>query len=349
MLAITLYDLRFRARQFAIAVAGASLVFAMTLLLSGLVAGFGYEIDQTASSMRADTWAVAQSSSGRMAALAPVPAAATVEVGRSPGVLRASPIAIVPQAAEIKGAVESIVLVGAPPGDLGQPHATVGRDVRGKGEAVVDTRTGLGVGQTFSVTGHAFRVVGTVTGKTMLGGVPDVYVPLADAQAIAFGGRPLVSAILVRGRPQQLPAGLALRSISQIEAASLSQLASVRSSIVNLRSFMWVIAAVIVAALVYVSALERTRDFAVLKALGSSSRALFLGLAAQAVLVALLAAAIAAALSHFMTGLFSQPVRIPPSAYSVLPIAAVAVGLLSSLVALRRAISVDPAAAFAGA
>jgi putative ABC transport system permease protein len=112
---------------------------------------------------------------------------------------------------------------------------------------------------------------------------------------------------------------------------------------------MWVIAAIIVAALVYVTALERTRDFAVLKALGSSTGLLFVGLAAQAVAVALAAAVIAAILSTFMTGIFAQPVDIPGSAFIVLPLSALVVGLLASLVALRRAASVDPAAAFAGA
>jgi putative ABC transport system permease protein len=111
---------------------------------------------------------------------------------------------------------------------------------------------------------------------------------------------------------------------------------------------MWIIAAVIVAALVYVTALERTRDFAVMKALGASSGALFLGLAAQAVLVALAAAAIGALMSNFMSGIFAQPVDIPSSAFVVLPLSALVVGLLASLVALRRAISVDPAMAFAG-
>jgi putative ABC transport system permease protein len=37
---------------------------------------------------------------------------------------------------------------------------------------------------------------------------------------------------------------------------------------------------------------------------------------------------------------------IPATAYATLPIVAVAVGLLSSLVAVRRATGADPAAAF---
>jgi putative ABC transport system permease protein len=40
---ITVRDLQYRARQFAIAVAGAALVFAVTLILTGMSAGFRHE------------------------------------------------------------------------------------------------------------------------------------------------------------------------------------------------------------------------------------------------------------------------------------------------------------------
>jgi putative ABC transport system permease protein len=103
------------------------------------------------------------------------------------------------------------------------------------------------------------------------------------------------------------------------------------------------------ATLMYVTARERTRDFAVLKALGCSSGLLYLGLALQAVLVALVAAAIAAVIANFMTRLFAQPVDLPTSAFVTLPVSALVVGLVASLAALRRAVSADPAKAFAGA
>jgi putative ABC transport system permease protein len=49
-----------------------------------------------------------------------------------------------------------------------------------------------------------------------------------------------------------------------------------------------------------------------------------------------------------MTGVFSQPVTVPATAYTTLPLVAVIVGVVSSLVALRQATGADPAAAFAG-
>ena len=109
---------------------------------------------------------------------------------------------------------------------------------------------------------------------------------------------------------------------------------------------MWFVAAAIVASMLYVAALERKRDFAVLKALGSSSRALFLSLLLQAVVVTLIAAVLAEFLASALTPTFAQPVDITPEARLVLPLIAVVVGVLASLTALRRVTGADPAAAF---
>lgn len=348
MLGITLQDLRYRARQFLIAVAGASLVFAMTLLLAGLTAGFSVEVDHTVAAAGATRWVVARGAAPRVSALAPLPVAAVAAVAASPGAGRADPVVILPQAALVGDVTRSVVVVGSVPGRLGAPRPTTGRPVTGAGQAVVDTSLGLAPGASFSVAGHRFRVVGTVTGDTLLGGIGDVYLTVADAQTVAFGGRPLVSAVLTSGVPRTLPAGLESRTPGQIERASLDQMSTAVASISNSRTFMWFIAAVIVAALIYVTALERVRDFAVLKALGSSSGVLFLGLAVQAVAVALAAALVAAVIANFMTGLFVQPVDIPAGAFLALPVSALVVGLVASLAALRRAVSVDPAMAFAG-
>ena len=348
VIAITLQDLRFRARQFIIAVFGAGLVFAMGLLLAGLAAGFTAEINQTVSAMGATGWLVARGAPGRLAAFPPMTAYAAVAAAQAPGVKEASPVVVAPQAAQAGNQTSSVVLIGYVPGHLGAPHVISGRSVTHSGEAVVDTALGLGIGKHFIVANHAFTVVGTVDNDTLLAGEPDAYVTVSDAQAVLYGGRPLIGAVLTSGVPSQVPHGLQYLSNAQVESASLNQMAQAVSSIGNSRVFMWVIAAFIVAALVYVTALQRTRDFAVLKALGSSSGLLFVGLVVQAVIVALAAAAVASIIVNFMTGLFAQPVDIPGSAFVVLPIAALIVGIGASLAALRRAVSADPALAFAG-
>jgi putative ABC transport system permease protein len=112
---------------------------------------------------------------------------------------------------------------------------------------------------------------------------------------------------------------------------------------------MWILAVVVIGAVTYLSALERLRDFAVLKAVGGSGRNLVLSLAVQAVIAALLAALLGAAVAQALKPTFPLPVVIEPSAYVGLPIAAFAIGVAASLAAMRRATKVDPALAFSGA
>jgi putative ABC transport system permease protein len=52
-------DLQFRRRRFMIAALATSVVFAMTLIMSGMSNGLDAEIDRLVDSFHADSWAVA--------------------------------------------------------------------------------------------------------------------------------------------------------------------------------------------------------------------------------------------------------------------------------------------------
>ena len=111
---------------------------------------------------------------------------------------------------------------------------------------------------------------------------------------------------------------------------------------------LWIVAACIIGSIVYLTALERTRDFAVFKAVGTSSASVGAGLALQAVILALVSALLATVLGSLLAPLFPLPVSIPARAFIALPVVAIVVGLLASLVGLRRAVKVSPSAAFGG-
>ena len=112
---------------------------------------------------------------------------------------------------------------------------------------------------------------------------------------------------------------------------------------------LWIVAAGIVGSVLYLQVLERTGDFAVFKATGVTNRSLVVGLAFQAVVLAICSAIAALLLSFIIGPLLPMTVEVPLSGYIALPIVAIIVGLLSSLFGLRRAVAVDPALAFGGA
>ena len=349
MWGVTFSDLIYRYRQFLIAIVGAGVVFAMALAMTGLAAGFSAEINWTVGGIGAQRWVLNDNSHGLISNWQLLPQADVTVISQAPGVARAAGLAVLPQqVAHIDGRSKTVLVFGVELGNIGDPAVTSGQALTGPGQVVADIRTGAAVGSQITIGSMPFHVVGQVVNRTMLAGSPIVFMPLSDAQALALGGRPLITAVVTRGVPSQVPAGLAVLTTSQIEQDNLVPLAGAISSIDSFKFLMWVVAAIIVAALLYVSALQRVRDFAVLKALGSSSLLLFESLAVQAVVVTLAAAALAAIVANFLGVFFAQPVVIPGSAFAVLPVIAIVVGLVASLVAARRATSADPAAAFGG-
>ena len=211
---------------------------------------------------------------------------------------------------------------------------------------MVDSKLAASVGSLLTLDRHPYLVVGTVDGRTMTGGVPLVYMPLATVQLAVTGGQPLITAVVTTGTAREVPTGLVALPPSAVVTGTVGQLQSAVQSIDNTRWLMWIVAAAIVASMLYVAALERKRDFAVLKALGSSSSALFASLVAEAVVVTLLATLLAEVLASLLTPMFAQPIDITPDARLALPAIAVVVGILASVTALRRVTGADPATAF---
>jgi putative ABC transport system permease protein len=121
---------------------------------------------------------------------------------------------------------------------------------------------------------------------------------------------------------------------------------SAAATIGFLNVLLWIIAAGIIGAILYMSALERTRDFAVMKATGASNGFIASALAVQAIVLALAAAVIAVVLAVALVPTFPMSVEIPGVAFGLLFVVAIVVGLIASIAGLRRTMAIDPALAF---
>jgi putative ABC transport system permease protein len=349
LLHITVRDLQYRWRQFAVAIVGSALAFSLALILVGVRAGFHTEARDTVESMGADGWVVPASVTGPFTGISTIAATRARELRRSAGVQAAEPLVAIPHTLQRKGRkAVSINVIGYVPQHLGEPRPDRGRAIEHPGEAVVADAFDMDLRSIFRIAKTEFRVVGKVDDRTYLGGVPVVYVPLRDAQRFAFDGQNLATAILFSGRPTAVPRGLKVLSNSKVEEDMLLPLTGATEVVATLRTLMWIVAAVIVAAVTYLSTLERLRDFAVLKAIGGRSSSLALSLCAQAVITSLIAAAIGAGLAFVLKPAFPLPITISAGAYMALGGVAVVVGLLASVAGLRRVMRVDPALAFSG-
>lgn len=344
---ITLRDLQWRRRRLAIAIVGTSLVFAMTLILAGLSATFRVEADNTLRGIRADAWVVRSGVAGPFSSFATVPDSLASDVAAEPGVESADLLVILHQTLHKDRFVDTNVF-GYRIDGIGEPIVIEGRRPSQTGEAVVDESLGMKVDQVFDVAGHEFRVVGLVRGMTFNGGIANVYVPIQDTQAIAFGNIPVATAVVTRGVPQTVPKDYTLMSNSEVRADILRPLDKALRAIDLTQYLLWFVAATIIGSVIYLTAMERVRDFAVLKATGAASRSLLGSLALQSLILSLTAGALASALSLALVRIFPLAVVIPAQAFLLLLPIAVVVGVLASLAGVRRAIAVDPALAFGG-
>lgn len=344
---ISLRDLQWRKRRFVTAVAGTALVFAMTLILAGLSASFRNEARRVIDAVGADSWVVRAEIPGPFTSLSVLPERAARRIARAPGVRAAEPIVVLHQVVEAPR-LQDVNVFGYRPGAFGTPDIAEGRSPQRKEEAVVDRSLEIDIGERFEMGTRTFEVVGLVDGLTYYAGQPVIVITLEDAQELVFKGFPVATAVITQGVPDEVPAGYKALDAAEVRADLLRPLGNAVSTIDITQALLWVVAASIVGSIIYVSAIERVRDFAVLKATGASTAELMGGLAIQSVTLSLGAAVLAALVAWLIKPLFPLPVEIPLRALAILPIVAIVVGLVASLSGLRRSAAADPAIAFGG-
>ena len=345
---VTLRDLQWRRRRYVVSVAGTSLVFAMTLLLAGLGASFGAEVDNTLHAIGGDTWAVQAGSPGPFSNPALLPDEAVQRVARARGISHADPVVIGYQPIHTGVSSLSANIIGIQPSGITQLHVNRGRQPMSVGEAAVNASLNLHLGQSFTSGKQRLRTVGILENSTFNAGTPNVFVTTHQAQDLALGGQPLISAVIASGVPHSRVPGLEFLSIAQVRTDLLKPFQKGSQSIDFVELLLWLVATAIVGSIIYLSALERLRDFAVLKATGTSNADLTVSLVLQALFISLVAAAVGAVAASLLSPLFPLSVETPGSAFALLPAVAVVIAILASVAGLRRAVGVQPALAFGG-
>ncbi len=346
MFLLTLRDLQFRAVRFGIAIVGTALVFSMVLIMSGLSARFRNEPKTTVEAIGGDHWVVAEGVTGAFTSGATIPTSLAEQL-EADGAEAADSVSMVRHTAEGDQTTD-VFLFGHEPGGIGTPETYEGEAEVEEGEIVAAEETRFAVGDTIKISGEDFQVIGLTRSRTIFGGTPILFMDLTDVQKLVYQGSPVATAVVVRGDLPDLPEGFEAKTVEETWKDALRPLEKPVGAIDVVQILLWLVAATIIGAVVYLSALERRRDFAVMKAVGASSRGLLAGLAAQSILVAMLAALVATGIQQLLVPVFPIPIEVPAKAYIQLPILALLAGALASLGGLRKAVNVDPALAFAG-
>ena len=345
MLIAALRDLQWRKRRFVIAIVGTGLVFAMTLVLTGLANGFRVEAVRTVDSLGLDGYLVKSGATGPFLGSAAFPATKMAVPGTELAVPLVYGSASTP---DEKGSARSVNVFGGPGSGPGMPALKSGRAPSLPHEAAVSDTMKKPLGATLEVGSRNLQIVGLVDDSTALAGQANIFLTVEGAQKLLFSGQSLISSIGLKGMPERAPSGFLLVNRAGAINDLLRALTGARQAMTLMAGLLWVVAALIVGSMIYMSAMERTRDFAVFKAVGVPTGSILAGLAMQAVIVAVLAALLGGVLSVLLGPLFPMRVDIPQAAFLLLPVVAVTIGVLASIAGLRRAVAVDPALAFGG-
>ena len=351
MLTITFRDLQWRARRIVVGVCAAMLVFAVTLLLQSVHDSFLDETDRTIAFFGGDSWVVTQGLAGPFTTNSPMKAEVAYHLADPSRAVTATPVAIfrhVIEGADARGLSDVNVIAYRPDGVV-EPRPTAGRPPRADGEVAVDDSLGVPIGATLTLAGVPLTVVGTVAGLTYNGGTPTVVMTLSQGQSIAYDGEDMASAIVMQGSPAALPPDLAVMTPPQVRDDLRRPLQVATRTLGILSLLLWLVAGSIVAFVCYLSALDRVRDVAVLKAIGAPSWRLCATPLLEGLAVSLAAAAGAIALAWALVPAFPLTISLGLSACLVLALVAVGLGILASVAGIARVLRVDPALALAGA
>ena len=165
------------------------MLLAIVLVMNGIYQGNIQDgvwlIDNTGT----DLWVVERGRGGPFNEPSRIPLDSYKSVAATPGVARASPLALYTAQREIGGREQQFTIVGY---DIFGGAGGPGRLVQGRAigaphyEMVADRKLGLQLGDRVPLGGDHYSVVGITSGAVDSGGNPLVYLALPDAQKVQF-------------------------------------------------------------------------------------------------------------------------------------------------------------------
>ncbi|WP_033292553.1 ABC transporter permease [Amycolatopsis jejuensis] len=322
-------DLRFAKGRFALM---GTVVVLMTLLvglLSGLTAGLAEQSTSAITGLKADHLAFAATDGKLSFGQSTVTSEQAAQLARVPGVTSAD--------------LMSIQTVNATSGAHTAAVSAFGV-ARQAGDTVV-LSTGaadalsLREGDKFTLSGRPVTVA-AVSGDASFSHTPVVWTSLSGTTGTVVA--------LTTTDPSALAAAdarLGTRTVEKADALSaIGSYSAENGSLQLMRGFLFAISALVIGAFFTVWTIQRSRDIAVLKALGATTKYLLRDALGQAVLLlaggTALGTGLAAALGAIAAG--TVPFVLNPATLLAPAAVLVVLGMLGAALAVRRITSVDP-------
>ena len=167
---------------------GLGLLIGVTLTMAGVYRGMVDDARVLLTNSRADLWVVQKDTQGPYAEASSLRDDVVRSVLGMPGVAQAANVTYFTMQVRASDRDVRAMVVGIESGQPGEPgYLIAGRHLtRSHYEAVVDIKTGFGLGDRIKIRRHDYTVVGLTQRMVSSGGDPMVFIPLADAQEAQF-------------------------------------------------------------------------------------------------------------------------------------------------------------------
>jgi putative ABC transport system permease protein len=184
---LALKDIRRHLGKFLATIAGVAMLLTIVLVMNGIYQGNIQDGVWLIDNTGADLWVVERGRGGPFNEASRIPLDSYKSIAATPGVARASPLALYTAQREINGRDQQFTVVGY---DIFAGAGGPGRLVQGRSinaphyEMVADRKLGLRLGDRVPLGTDTYRVVGLTSGAIDSGGNPLIYLALADAQKV---------------------------------------------------------------------------------------------------------------------------------------------------------------------
>ncbi|MCC6215797.1 MAG: ABC transporter permease [Polyangiaceae bacterium] len=186
---LALRDVRRHLARFLGTAAGLGLLLTVVIAMQGIYAGMVDDATLLTRAMQADFWVVQRDTRGPFAEASRVDPSLEARAAAVPGVRAARPYTYQLIQRDHRGRVLRIALVGLGwPDDPGTSLPLVqGRRLQQPhGEMIADTSLGIPLGETLTLAGEAYRVVGLTRNALTSGGDSVAFLTVADTQLVAL-------------------------------------------------------------------------------------------------------------------------------------------------------------------
>ena len=298
--------------RFGLSVAGVALAITLVLILDGVLVGMFRQITAYLDHTQASIVVAQEGVENLLGATSLLPAETEDRVEGIRGVKEVVPILSQFVILDLHGKKQPAYLIGYDDELGGGPWEIVeGREPRNDKEMVFDRvlaeRHGLGIGDLVEVLDRDIRIVG-VSGGTASWMTSFFFMPKSAVEEL-LRGPGATSFLLVTVRDGQSPEPVRDRiaRLDDLEVLLKSEMAAndtrlfarfFSSPVRLMTGIAFLVGTLVVGLVIYTATVERQREYGVLKALGARNRLLYQVVLVQAVLAALLGAALGVGLAR---------------------------------------------------